>query len=146
MAYLLQCWKTASISHSLSLAKSVSWQKLLCLRGKWGVTWQCISVVHCASDHADSWELPTSDRWSRERCCCHAPPQPVSFVSQEDERSYRLSHAAHVAHWLKSLSNVKRFSLQTEWRHLQIAHPAEHQLQQPLKHLHKCSVRRDGKN
>ena len=136
LAYRVQNWRPPNIVHSQSVANWVSWPRLYewRLRGVWTVPGQCLwVVVDCASDHADWWLLTTSDRWSREQCCWHASSLPVLSQSQEDVRSHRLCHAAHVAHRQIPLSTVKLLRSQFHSRH-PTTPPAQHPHQQPLKH------------
>jgi len=134
---LVQNWKSSNIAGSPPAAKSVSWHGLLewYVRGKWRVSRQCLWVDDCTTDHADSWVQTTSYRWSREQGCWHVLSQPDLFHSQEDVRSHRICHAAHVCLQQKPLSlpTVKRFYLQFGSRQQLNPHPAQHPHQQPLK-------------
>ena len=98
-AYHVQNWRRPNIVHSQSAANWVYRPRLhqWRLRGARRVSGQCLWVVDCASDHADSWLLTTSDRWSREQCCWHASSQAVLSQNEEDVRSHRLCDAAHAS-------------------------------------------------
>jgi len=128
-------WGTSHIDRSQSVTKRVSWHGLheRQMRGQWRETGQCLWVIHCSSDHADSWVLTTSDRWSREQGCWHVLSQPDLLQRQEVVGLHQPVHAPLV-HWQEDLPTATRLRLQFVSHHQLISPRSRHPRRQPLKH------------
>jgi len=141
-SHLLKNWRTRHIDHSQSVTKRVSWHGLheRQMRGQWREIGQCLWVVHCSTDHVDSWVLTTSDRWSREQGCWHVVSQQELSRSQSAARPRRLL-AVFLPLNQEEVQPVtgSQFCLHTEWRHRLMTHQAPHPCQQPLKHCTTAS-------
>ena len=132
--YFEQNLKSPQNVHIQSPAKWVSWHGLheWWVRGQWREIGQWLWVIHCSTDHVDSWMLTTSDRWSREQGCWHVLSQP-DLPQRQEVVGLRQSVHAPFEHWQEDLPTGRRLYLQSVSRYKRMTHPVQHPHQPPLK-------------
>ena len=131
-SYLVKNWRTPN---NKPVTKRVSWHGLheRQMRGQWREIGQCLWVIHCSIDHADSWMLTTSDSWRWEQGCSLVLSQP-DLSERQEVVGLRQSVHESLVHWQEDLPTGRRLCLQLV-RHPQLMTPrSRHSHQPPLKH------------